>query len=277
MNDEAKAELVSASEAQKPLIDQTAMSATSNISPLVMLLASGELQSEHLEKALEIQKQHEKYEAEKAFARALANFRKIAPTIKKDRTVDYSTQKGRTHYQHSSLGYTLSQVNPILGQCDLNLSWRPRQENGLVFVATRLTHSAGHFEEIELSSPPDNTGNKNSMQAIGSAITYLERMGAFALLGLASEHDDDGRATTQSAPLETPKISDKQAGEIEDLLIKMDDLEDGFRDRWVGHYSSSWKASDFPPGLEVPPAEFERALHELKTKLKKLENNGDNQ
>lgn len=166
------------------------------ISPLVAMLATGQLRNEHIEQAMLLQKQHEEYEAKKAFSSALSKFRKLAPKLRKDRQVDYKTQKGRTAYSHTSLGYALTQVNPVLGECDLNLSWHPRQDNGLVYVVTRLTHTQGFYEEIELNAAPDGTGNKNAIQAVSSTMTYLERIGAFALLGLASEHDDDGYASS---------------------------------------------------------------------------------
>ena len=43
---------------------------------------------------------------------------------------------------------------------------------------------------------PDNSGSKNSIQAIGSTTTYLQRYTLFSILGLAAGEDDDGSAAS---------------------------------------------------------------------------------
>ena len=52
----------------------------------------------------------------------------------------------------------------------------------------------GHSESTTLQSPPDASGGKNSIQAIGSAVTYLSRYTLLAITGLATgENEDDGQ------------------------------------------------------------------------------------
>jgi len=51
----------------------------------------------------------------------------------------------------------------------------------------------GHSESTSIIGTADTSGGKNSIQGIGSAITYLQRYSLFSILGLAaSESDDDG-------------------------------------------------------------------------------------
>jgi hypothetical protein len=53
----------------------------------------------------------------------------------------------------------------------------------------------GHSESTSLTAAPDTSGSKNSIQAVGSTITYLERYTLLALTGLAAQgQDDDGQA-----------------------------------------------------------------------------------
>ena len=177
-----------------------------DLSPLVRAAMNGDLDTSKLSELLEIQKAYEANEAKKAFYQSLAKFKETAPIIKRDKKVAYSS----TSYSHSSLGYSLSEVVPLLSNCDLSLAWETNQNNGQITVTCVLSHILGHSIRTSLSSAPDTTGGKNSIQAIGSAVTYLERYTAFAILGLASSDDDDGVKTEPK-----PKITAAQAQEIE--------------------------------------------------------------
>lgn len=157
-----------------------------------------------LKEMWEMQLQWEKNEAKKAFHAAVAKFKSIAPVILKDRNV----QAGQAKYKHASLGNIIQTITLPLSQCGLSLSWNAAQPDKLIAVTTRLTHALGHSEEITLTAPPETTGSKNGIQAIGSTISYLERYGALALLGLAtSDMDDDGAKAE-------PIISPEQYGNI---------------------------------------------------------------
>jgi hypothetical protein len=52
-----------------------------------------------------------------------------------------------------------------------------------------------------MEAAADISGSKNQIQAIGSAVTYLERYTLFASYGLASkDQDDDGKASGRPVP-----------------------------------------------------------------------------
>jgi hypothetical protein len=54
----------------------------------------------------------------------------------------------------------------------------------------------GHSERTTLSATADTSGSKNSIQAIGSTVTYLQRYTLLAAVGLAAGGDDDGQAAS---------------------------------------------------------------------------------
>jgi len=98
-----------------------------------------------------------------------------------------------------------------MSECGLSHSWRMDQDDGIK-VTCCVTHEMGHQECTSLKGAPDTSGSKNSIQAIGSTVKYLERYTLYAILGLASkEQDDDGNGVVE-------KISKKQADEIRDKL-----------------------------------------------------------
>jgi len=89
--------------------------------------------------------------------------------------------------------------------------------NNSVIVSTVLMHSSGQWIEGVTKMPLV----KMDPQAVGSAITYARRYALAAIVGVASEEDDDGEAAMgrkdgqtakQAAPVQSkPRQSEEQA------------------------------------------------------------------
>ena len=171
---------------------------------------------EQIEKLMLLQEKWEANEARKAYHVAMAQFKTEAIEILKDAKVDYATKTGgRVKYNHASLANVISTVTPLLSKYGLSISWKPLQTSGNITITTMVTHSLGHREEFPLTGPADDSGGKNSLQAIGSTASYLERYGTLAALGLATGgQDDDGQAA------EIEYIDDKMKHEILDLMAE---------------------------------------------------------
>ncbi|MGI5828446.1 MAG: ERF family protein [Patescibacteria group bacterium] len=73
-------------------------------------------------------------------------------------------------------------------------------ENGVV-ITTMLLHESGEWIESKLNMPI----TKQDPQAMGSAITYGRRYALSAIIGIASDEDDD--ANTQKSENASPKAS----------------------------------------------------------------------
>ena len=162
-------------------------------SPLTTAMAfmqeNSNIDIDKMEKLLEMQERWEANEAKKAYITAMAEFKANPPKIMKDKAVKY----GQTSYRHSTLGNVTDLINKALGEHGLSASWITSQDNGSIKVTCKVTHVMGHSESTELSSPADNSGGKNAIQAIGSTVTYLERYTLLAITGLATyDQDDDG-------------------------------------------------------------------------------------
>jgi hypothetical protein len=180
---------------------------------MIRLAVSGGADLEKLEKLLSLQERYEANEARKAYHLAMSEFKANPPKIDKDRTVAY----GNTKYNHASLGNVTEKINAELSKHGLSASWSTKQ-NGMILVTCKITHVQGHSEETTLGAAADSSGSKNSIQAIGSTITYLERYTLLALTGLATyEQDDDGVAAGV-----TEFIDDKQKSEILDRLSEVE-------------------------------------------------------
>lgn len=160
----------------------------------------------------------DQWQARKAFDAAMAAAKAEIPPIAKNRTVDFTSTKGNTHYKHEDLAEIARTVDPILAKHGLSYRFRTKNApNEPVTVTCVIAHRDGYFEENSLSGPPDDSGNKNSHQRIGSAITYLQRYTLKAALGLAASNDDDGRKAGD-APSGT--ITDDQVEDLRSLIVE---------------------------------------------------------
>lgn len=156
---------------------------------------------EQVEKMMDLQERWEKREAEKAYNSAFASFKAETVEIVKRKQVSYPSKGGRTEYMHAELSDVLDAVTPHLSRHGLGISWKTtKQDRGWVEVTCTLRHTSGHSESVTLGAAPDDSGGKNAIQAVGSAITYLERYTAKAILGVAEKgQDDDGAGTSERA------------------------------------------------------------------------------
>lgn len=153
---------------------------------------------DQLDKLLALQERWEANEARKAFVRAMADFKANRPTVYKNKEVGYNSRKAggaSTHYSHATLDNCDTVLGEHLSQVGISYSWRPKTlENNWLEITCVLTHELGHSESASMSGPPDQSGNKNLLQAMGSTKTYLERYTLLAVTGTAVKGmDDDGQ------------------------------------------------------------------------------------
>lgn len=190
----------------------------SNPGQLIALALDKQADPAVLSKLMDLQERWETQNARKAFMLAMSAFKQEAPAVlKKNDRVDFTTQKGRTVYNYANLGSIVQEITAILGKFELSATWQTSQDDkGNITVTCNVTHAAGHRESVTLTGPPDDSGNKNRIQAIGSAVTYLQRYTLLAALGLATTEDDDGRGGQQEnkPPIQEPQK--KQGTSVKD-------------------------------------------------------------
>ena len=149
-----------------------------------------------LEKLLALQERYDANEAKKAFSVALSAFKQAGITVSKNKKISF----GQTKYNHATLDNVCDTVGEELSKHGLSFRWHTEQNEGKVKVTCVLMHVQGHSESVSLESNPDTSGSKNSIQAIGSAVTYLQRYTLLSITGTASaEIDDDGRSVMDAS------------------------------------------------------------------------------
>ena len=192
-------------------------------SPMGMMMAAMQQGAslDQVEKMMDLQERWEQREAEKTFNDALAAFKAEAVEIIKRRTVDFNTAKGRTHYKHAELSDVVEAVGPALSKHGFAWNWKTEQDNSIIRVTCTLKHRQGHSDSVSLQAAPDQSGNKNSIQAIASTVTYLQRHTLKAITGVSEKGDDNdgqGASEQESADLRDELISQiAQADSLEGL------------------------------------------------------------
>lgn len=207
-----------------------------------------------IEKMIELQERWSAIEAKKAYTAAMAEFKKNPPEIMKDRDVGFTSQKtgGKTSYSHATLGNVTSKINSSLSEHGLSAGWITEQKESAITVTCRITHKMGHSESTSLTAQPDISGNKNTIQAIGSTITYLERYTILALTGLAThDQDDDGEAASPDVEC----IDEKQKSQIVDMVADCNVDSAEFL-KWLGYAEYD----------KIEKKDFQRAIAALKLK-----------
>lgn len=229
---------------------------------MIMQALSSGAQMEVIEKLAALQERWQAIEARKAFDAAMADAKAEIKPILKNRKVDFTSAKGRTNYDYEGLDDVAREVDPILAKHGLSYRHRSSQEEKKLTVMCVMSHRGGHREDCaELSAYNDESGNKNSIQAVGSAATFLQRYTLKLALGLSTTKDTDGRVpSVVSSPV--------SAAQVEELIALADEIgqnRGAFCD-WLS------KDVDIEIGSfeEIPASKFARAKYALEAKRRKV-------
>ena len=224
---------------------------------------------DQLDKLLDLQMKWDAEQARKAFVAAMAEFKAEAGgiTIAKSKLVSFTTSKGTTEYMHAELHDITRALVPVMAKHGLSHRWVLEQTGKDIKVTCVMTHRDGHSESVQMTAQADDSGGKNSIQAIASTKTYLERYTLLAATGIATggEHDDDGRSFGQQAPPE--RITEEQAKILTDLMAVYVTKPDKFFD-WIRSASNCHHVQVIS---DLPANQFQN-VHDRLASIRKQEN-----
>lgn len=192
------------------------------VTPMHMLQAAMDRGADldKLQQLMDLQQRWEASEARKAFVAAMTVFKANPPDIIKTKLVSY----GSTSYKHATLADVCAAAIQGLAQVGISHRWDVEQADKIT-VTCVLTHELGHSERVSMSAPADTSGQKNPIQAIASAVSYLQRYTLLSITGLAARDQDDDGATTGEG-VET--ITEQQAADLtalaEEVGLNIDKL-----------------------------------------------------
>lgn len=217
---------------------------------------------EKFARLLEMRERVEAQFAKKAFNAAISRAKGEIGPIFKDKLVDFSTQRGRTNYRFEGFDSVARAVDPVLNRYGLSYRFRATQSGGKLSLTCILSHADGYSEETTLEASEDTSGNKNAIQAVGSAATYLQRYTLKLALGLATSLDDDAQAVSRSEP-ETGVISEEQATRLRELCRKVGTPD---AETALARYFNVTDIADLPSNV------YDRAVKATTKKVKEVAN-----
>jgi hypothetical protein len=129
-------------------------------------------------------------------AAALTAAQAAFPPVLKHEEAEIRSAKGNYSYRYADLASVLAAVRGPLSANGLAVTQVPlRTRDASLVLRTVLMHSSGQFIAGEMEIAADLT----RPQDVGSYLTYARRYSLSALVGIASEEDDDGAAAQMQA------------------------------------------------------------------------------
>ena len=127
-------------------------------------------------------------------AEALAKAQSQFTFALKASTADMGVKGGRRKY--ADLQSVIDAIKPQLTAHGLAVVQATMPNAGGISLRTTLMHSSGEWIAGQIDLPIDRMGG---IQGMGSALTYARRYALSAMVGIASDEDDDGEASMQAA------------------------------------------------------------------------------
>ncbi|MCV9909956.1 ERF family protein [Brucella sp. HL-2] len=232
---------------------QSGETSVTNLTPMQMAyqLIQGGADLGSVKEMLAVSKELAADQAKRSFSVAIAAAKAELKPIVKNRD-GHNTR-------YADFAAIAAAVDPIITAHGLSYRFRTTQNDGRNQVTCIIEHVDGHAEENTISAPSDTSGNKNAIQAIGSALTYLQRYSLVQALGIAVAHDDDGKSAVKGPEL----ISKQQFQQINRLLgeAKVD----------VSEFCKAYKVDCV---ADLPASFFDEAVKLLKKNIAKAAMDG---
>jgi hypothetical protein len=146
---------------------------------------------EVLERVMALAERAQAWSARQAYNRAIVEFQRRCPPIKKTATAAIGD---RFSFTYAPLNDVMAVIRPILNDLGLSPSWRQAKPSGPASVAVhcRITHDGGHWEEApEPTTIPYRTeGRLSPGQVVSAATSFAQRLSLMGMLGIVPEGED---------------------------------------------------------------------------------------
>lgn len=117
--------------------------------------------------------------------------------IIKDKKAEIPNKQGGRGYQYAyaDLAGVMEAVEDALAAQEMAIFQTIQERGGKPVLVTTLAHSSDQWisSEVRIASPDAGP------QVFGSSLTYMRRYSALAILGIAPDTDDDGKAAQERA------------------------------------------------------------------------------
>jgi hypothetical protein len=138
---------------------------------------------------LEMRERIMEKEAEIAFNQAMSRLQPRLPVIAKKGKVKVKDETRSSFARYEDIDVA---IKPLLCEEGFSLSFGTQTlPDGQTEYTGTLAHALGHKQSESLKLPPDDSGSKNKIQAIGSTVSYARRYLVCMLLNIVTREEDD--------------------------------------------------------------------------------------
>ncbi|MFG1462314.1 ERF family protein [Xanthobacter sp. DSM 24535] len=234
--------------------------AGSILGAIMQAAANPAIDADKVERLMAMYRQIRADEARQAYLAALPLMQNELPMIDQNGRIVIKEKGGERVIQETKYARwedINEAIQPVLFRYGFGLSFRlSAAPDGKQIVTCVLSHRDGHQEDTSITLMHDSTGSKNSVQAVGSTISYGQRYTARALTNFQSrareDRDDDGQSAVGAATI--------SAGQLDSLRALIDDTKADIR-KFCAHFKIGAL-------IEMPAADFSRAVTMLDAKRK---------
>lgn len=169
-----------------------------------------------IQQLMELQKWAEERDAQKQYIAAMNQLQNVLPKITKRGKIEFESKRTGTSQStpYAKFEDVMTAIGPLLREHGFTVSFgtKPLAEKGVgILIECTLHHMAGHSETNSMPLPLDTSGSKNSIQAVGSTLSYGKRYLLSAALNLITEGEDNDDAGLDF-------IDERQTNNIIDLV-----------------------------------------------------------
>lgn len=167
------------------------------IAQLIELAKDPQIDVAKIEKLIDANERLMRIRAKIEFDAAFSAMQAELPTITERGEILVNGQLRSKYARYEDI---IEVIRPILARHGFAIRHRNESGNGTLTIVGVLSHHGGHSEEDRFECPPDKTGGKADIQAIGSTRSYGQRYTTIALTGLVTKGQDNDGAPQKAAP-----------------------------------------------------------------------------
>lgn len=170
---------------------------------------------EKMERLMAMAERVQNREAEVAFNTDFALMQSDLPEIDKDGQIKVG---GEVRSSYARLEDINEAIKPVLRQYGFAISFRVNTDSNKIEVVAVLSHRRGHSISTTMVLPPDKSGSKYDIQALGSSVSYGRRYTLCSLLNISAHGEDDNGEAAGKSKAKVKAITDRQASMLLDIL-----------------------------------------------------------
>jgi hypothetical protein len=175
---------------------------TGLVAVLERLALNPDVPVEKLERIIELQRGINADLAKADFAAAFSEMQGDLPVITERGEIEVD---GVVRSKYARYEDIIEVIRPILKRYGFAIRHQNSTRDGKQVIVGILSHRGGHDERDEFECPPDTSGKKNSIQAMGSTRSYGQRYTTIALTGIVTRGtDDDGKRAGEKPAAQVP-------------------------------------------------------------------------